>query len=104
MANFLYGSICLTDAIASGQAKKVVCKDGQTRVYLNVSVIERKSPKEFNGKTYTHFISCAPKQEERKEGVQYIIGDLQTNNPQPSMPTAEEIAQSPVATPNDLPF
>lgn len=104
MANRLYGSICLTDAIASGQAKKVLCKDGQTKVFLNISIVEKKQPQELNGKTYTHFVSCAPKQEERKEGVQYIIGDLQTYNPQPSTPTAEEIAQSPVATHDDFPF
>lgn len=102
--NLLYGSICLSDAIASGQAKKVLCKDGQTRVYLNISVVEKKQPQELNGKLYTHFVSCAPKQEERKEGVQYIIGDLQTYTPQLVTPSAEEIAQAPPADLNDLPF
>lgn len=65
----LTGSICLSD-IPREQMKKVVCKDGKERIYLNVAVIERKEPSQFG---HTHFITCAPKQEERKEGTQYIL-------------------------------
>lgn len=39
----LTGSICLSD-IPREQMKKVVCKDGKERIYLNVAVIERKEP------------------------------------------------------------
>lgn len=65
----LTGSICLSD-IPREQMKKVVCKDGKERIYLNVAVIERREPSQFG---HTHFITCAPKQEERKEGTQYIL-------------------------------
>lgn len=65
----LTGSICLSD-IFREQMKKVICKDGKEKIYLNVAVIERKEPSQFG---HTHFITCAPKQEERKEGIQYIL-------------------------------
>lgn len=106
MANFLYGSICLTDAIEAGQCKKVLCKDGKERVYLSIQVVEKKEAQVFNDKKYTHFVSCAPKQDERKDGVNYIIGDLQTYSPQPQSitPSPEEIQAAPPANFGDLPF
>lgn len=99
----LLGSICLSD-IPKEVMKKVMCKDGKERIFLNISVCERKTPATFGDKTYTHFISCAPKKDERKEGVNYFIGDLQTYEPQPRTPTAEQIANAPSVTDDDLPF
>lgn len=97
----LIGSICLSN-IPRSEMKKIMCKDGKERIFLNVAVIERKEKGQFGD---THFISCAPKQEERKEGMNYIIGDLKTWNPEPQMPTAEEIAAAqPIQGDDDLPF
>ena len=101
----LIGSICLSN-IPRSEMKKIMCKDGKERVFLNVAVVERKEPSQFGD---THFITCAPKKEERKEGVNYIFGDLKTWNPEPQMPTAEEIAAAPSIpltenTEDDLPF
>lgn len=84
--------------------KKVRCKDGKERVYLSISIVEKRQPQEMNGKLYTHFVSCAPKKEERDENTNYIIGDLQTYNPQPLTPTAEDIANAPAVEDGDLPF
>lgn len=85
--------------------KKVLCKDGKERIFLNIWVGERKEPATFGNNTYTHFVSCSPKKEERKEGVNYFLGDLQTYNPQPSTPTPEQIAVAPSVSPeDDLPF
>lgn len=53
----LYGSICLSD-IPTEQIKKVRCKDGKERLFLNIFVGERKEPSEFDGRRYTHFVSC----------------------------------------------
>lgn len=83
----LFGSICLSD-IPREQMKKVMCKDGKERIYLNIFIGEKKTPSTFDGKVFTHSVSCAPKKEERKEGVNYYIGDLQTYEPQPQA-TAE---------------
>ena len=100
----LIGSICLSD-IPREVMKKVMCKDGSQKIFVNIAVMERKEPATFGDRTYTHFISCFPKKEERKEGVNYFIGDLQTYNKQPSTPTAEQIEAAPaVSEDEDLPF
>ena len=100
----LYGSICLSE-IPRSQMKKVMCKDGKERIFLNIFVGEKKEPATFGNNTYTHFVSCAPKKEERIEGEQYFIGDLQTFNPQPSTPSPEQVASAPsVSMDDDLPF
>lgn len=100
----LIGSICLSD-IPRDVMKKVMCKDGSQKIFVNIAVMERKEPSTFGDRTYTHFISCAPKKEERKEGVNYFIADLQTYIPQPSTPTAEQIEVAPsVSEEDDLPF
>lgn len=63
-----YGSICLSDI------PKEVIKTGKNgKKYLNISIWEREKPSEWG---QTHTISCAPKKEERQEGVNYLIGDL----------------------------
>lgn len=97
----LLGSICLSD-IPRSEIKKVMCKDGKERMYLNIAVIERKEKGQYGD---THFISCAPRKEERKEGVNYIIGDLKTWEPVSLMPTTDEIASAPAVDDEDvLPF
>ena len=104
MSQLLIGSLCLSN-IPRSEMKKIKCKDGKERIFLNVAVVERKEKSQYGD---THFISCAPKKEERKEGVSYIIGDLKTWNPEPQMPTAEEIAAAPPMevseNEEDLPF
>lgn len=100
----LFGSICLSD-IPRSQMKKVMCKDGKERIYLNIFVGEKREPATFDGRTYTHYVSCAPKKEERKQDEQYYIGDLQTWQSAPSAPSEEQVAAAPSIGPeDDLPF
>lgn len=100
----LFGSICLSN-IPREQMKKVMCKDGVERIFVNVFIGEKKTPQELNGRVYTHSISCAPRKEERKDGVNYFFGDLQTYEPEPQGPTAEQIQAAPSVQPDDdLPF
>lgn len=97
----LSGSICLSD-IPREQMKKIMCKDGVERIYVNIAVIEMKEKSQFG---HTHFISCSPKKEERKEGVSYICGNLKEFVPQNTSPTPEDINNSPSVSPDDqLPF
>lgn len=99
--DILTGSICLTDIKNYPELIKVVsCKDGVTRKYLNISVIERKEPSQY-GKT--HFISCAPKKDERQDGKNYILGDLKRYEPKPQQAAAPTPAPTGNAT-DDLPF
>ncbi len=100
----LFGSICLSE-IPREQMKKVMCKDGKERIFVNIFIGEKKTPQTLGNQTYTHSVSCAPKKEERKEGTNYYIGDLQTYNPQPNTPTAEQINAAPsVSDDDELPF
>lgn len=109
--SLLSGSICLSD-IPKSQMRKVMCKDGKERIYLNVAVITKKQPQTFTSEngvahTYTHFITCAPKKEERIDGVNYILGDLETRTFTPQSPTPEDVANAPSIAPGknpDLPF
>lgn len=109
--SLLSGSICLSD-IPKSQMRKVMCKDSKERIYLNVAVITKKQPQTFTSEngvahTYTHFITCAPKKEERIDGVNYILGDLETRTFTPQSPTPEDVANAPSIAPGenpDLPF
>ena len=100
----LFGSICLSD-IPRSQMKKVLCKDGKEKIFLNIFIGEKKEPQTFGDRTYTHYVSCAPRKEERREGEQYYIGDLQTWQAAPSVPTPEQVQAAPSVRPeDDLPF
>lgn len=94
----LFGSICLTD-IPRELIKEVTLKDGTKKKYLNISIWERKQPTEFG---QTHNVSCMPKKEERKDGVNYYIGQLKPIVV--SSPSIEDIENSPSAPIDDLPF
>lgn len=83
----LIGSICLSD-IPHRLMKKVMCKDGKERVYLSLAVVERKSVGDHGD---THFISCEPRQEDRREGERYIIGNLKPLVFESNAPTEEQI-------------
>ncbi len=99
-----YGSICLSE-IPREQMKKVMCKDGKERIFLNIWIGEKKEPSVFGSNTYTHYVSCSPKKEERIEGKNYFLGDLQTYNPQPNIPSPEQVESAPsVSDADDLPF
>ena len=92
----LIGSICLSDI--PDELRK---KPDNGKIYVNISIIPRKEIGKYG---HTHFISCSPKQEERKEGVNYIIGDVKPLERKEQTPTPEEIDNAPVADPDDLPF
>ncbi|WP_349966460.1 hypothetical protein [Phocaeicola massiliensis] len=81
--------------------KKIKCKDGVERIYVNVAVIERKEKSQFG---HTHFITCSPKKEERVEGRNYICGDLKEFVPQGTSPSPEDINNAPSVSDDDLPF
>lgn len=99
----LTGSLCISD-IPRELIKKVKCKDGKERIYVNFAVIERKEPITFGDRTFTHFLTVAPRKEERKEGVNYIVADLQTYTNTTIAPSTVEIEAAPPINEGDLPF
>lgn len=114
MAKTIYGSIDLSKANKAGQVKKVTLRNGETHLFLQLAIIEKKEPKTFvddatgKSRTYTHFVTCAPPKDKQVEGTDYYIGDLQTYEPQPiEQPTREQIEASPAVEfedSTDLPF
>jgi hypothetical protein len=100
----LTGSICLSQ-IPKNLIKKVVCKDGQTRLYLNIAIFDRREKDKFGN---THVMTCAPaKKEERDPNVNYFIADLKEFVHVNVTPSPEEIESAPAMTTeesDDLPF
>lgn len=99
MAMKFVGSICLSD-IPKKEIKLIKCKDGVERYFLNVSIHENAKPKySDDGKLISdHFVSCAPKKEDRDENENYIIGNLRTweqRNIGDNAPSIEDINSAP---------
>ena len=91
----ILASICLSD-IPRDQIKEVTLKNGEKKLFLNIKIRERKELGKFGD---THFISCEPKKEERKEGVNYIIGNgKRWEAAKSNQPTAEDIANAPAVS------
>lgn len=101
----LHGSICLSE-IPKELIKKVVCKDGVTRAYLNIRIVERKDPVTFGDRTFTHFVGACINKDEQEAGKKYIWGDLRPYGQKPSFepPTVQELEAAPMADEDDLPF
>lgn len=97
MAQLKYlGSICLSDI-----PKDVIRKyDKNGKLYLSFAVMEREEPDKYGA---THFISCSPRKEERKEGVNYIIGDLKPFVQVSDRPSVDDINKA-AAGVEDLPW
>lgn len=91
-----YGSICLSDIAATGQAKKA----SNGKIYLNISIRERR---EVGERGDTHYITCAPKKDERVDGVNYIVGNIKPSEWE-RQPSPEDIANAPSADLSELIF
>lgn len=67
MAN-LYGSICLSDI-----PKELITTSKNGKKYLNIEVNELRQPSQYGA---THAVKMSVKKADRKEGVNYYIGNL----------------------------
>lgn len=103
MAN-LYGSICLSDI-----PKELITTSKNGKKYLNIEVNELRQPSQYGA---THAVKMSVKKADRKEGVNYYIGNLKpskfgNDEPTPQVATAPatEVAHIPEPTnDDDLPF
>lgn len=97
MAKLCYtGSIELT-AIPK-EVIKVVEKDGKKKMFLNFGVLEMDTPSKYGD---THCITCAPKKEEKKEGVNYLCGHLKPWVEKEKQEDPAVVAAAPVASESD---
>ena len=102
---FYTGSICLTDI-----PKELIATGNNGKKYLNIAIFANKDGANQWGNT--HYMTCAPKKEERVEGVNYIIGNLKERGGESAnlvdninAPKGEETAaQSASGSDDDLPF
>lgn len=67
MAN-LYGSICLTDI-----PRELITTSKNGKKYLNIEINELRQPSAYGA---THAVKLSVKKADRKEGVNYYIGNL----------------------------
>lgn len=101
----LTGSICLSDIpkelIKKVETKQIDPTTGKpiTKLYLSLAVMETQEPSKFGD---THFISCAPKKEERIEGRNYIIGNFKRWIPKTEHVTQEQINEAPGLSPEEI--
>lgn len=67
MAGF-YGSLCLSDI-----PKELITTGKNGKKYLNIEIGERRQPSQFGA---THYVKVSVKAEQKRDGVNYYIGDL----------------------------
>lgn len=107
MAN-LFGSICLSDI-----PKELITTAKNGKKYLNIEVKQMRQPSQYG---HTHTVKASVKRDERKDGVNYYIGNLKVskygndseahdNAPMGMvMPTPTDSEFTVPNDPNDLPF
>lgn len=102
MAGF-YGSLCLSDI-----PKELITVGKNGKKYLNIEIGERRQPSQFGA---THYVKASIKAGQKRDGVNYYIGDLKPSrydNNQPSLqaatPQASQQAFNQTDDDGDLPF
>lgn len=102
MAN-LFGSICLSDI-----PKELITIANNGKKYLNIEVKEMRQPSQYG---HTHTVKASVKKGERKDDVNYYIGNLKPSKfGNETAPQAAPAAATPEPQfdasndPNDLPF
>lgn len=91
----LYGSICLSDILG-----ELITTSKNGKKYLNIEVTELRQPSQYGA---THAVKMSVKKGDRKDGVNYYIGNLKPSkfgNDGAAAPTGAVTAPSAV---NDAP-
>ena len=102
----LFGSLCLSDI-----PRELIREGKNGKKYISIEVDERKTPSPYGD---THYVKAWCKAAERKEGVNYFIGELKPSKydapsapaqpaPQPQVP-AQEFLTPPMPDVDDVPF
>lgn len=100
----LYGSICLSDI-----PKELITESKNGKKYLNIEVTALRQPSQYGA---THAVKMSCKKADRKEGVNYYIGNLKPSKFGNEDATATQAAppviapqyEAPATNNNDLPF
>lgn len=73
--SYLWGSICLDD-IPPEQIKQVTFASGVVKRFVNIKVRRMDDPKVRNNNKFSYVITCEPRRDLQKPGVNYNIGEL----------------------------
>lgn len=100
----LYGSICLSDI-----PKELITESKNGKKYLNIEVTALRQPSQYGA---THAVKMSVKKADRKEGVNYYIGNLKPSKfgnedataTQTAPPVSAPQYEAPATNNNDLPF
>lgn len=100
----LYGSICLSDILG-----ELITESKNGKKYLNIEVTALRQPSQYGA---THAVKMSIKKADRKEGVNYYIGNLKPSKFGNEDATAIQVAppvsapqyEAPATNNNDLPF
>ena len=96
------GYLDLTN-LPKSQVKKVKFSDGKEHLIVNIAIFETEPSYNSEGKmTSDHYITCAPKKDERIKEEKYGIGKLLTWQQKPQDPTEEEVKAAPPMNNDDL--
>ena len=99
----LFGSLCLSDI-----PRELIREGKNGKKYISIEVDERKTPSPYGD---THYVKAWCKAAERKEGVNYFIGELKPSKydaptppaPQPQV-QAQDLLTQPAPDVDDVPF
>ena len=80
MPDYFWGSICL-DSIPEDVVRRVLCRDGVERRYVNIKVRKYYTPVIGGGTMFTHYVTCEPRHDMRMEGVNYKLGNWCAGKP-----------------------
>lgn len=100
----LYGSICLSDILG-----ELITESKNGKKYLNIEVTALRQPSQYGA---THAVKMSVKKADRKEGVNYYIGNLKPSKfgnedataTQAAPPVSASQYEAPATNNNDLPF
>lgn len=100
----LYGSICLSDILG-----ELITESKNGKKYLNIEVTALRQPSQYGA---THAVKMSVKKADRKDGVNYYIGNLKPSKfgnenaaaTQAAPPVSASQHEAPATNDNDLPF
>lgn len=90
----LFGSICLSDI-----PRELITTASNGKKYLRVEIRQRKDTDQYGN---THYVKAYGRKDQRRDGVNYYIGNLKPSQYMASVPAP--LTEAPAQTDGNLPF
>lgn len=92
--SYFWGSICLDD-IPPEQIKQVTFASGVVKRFVNIKVKKMPEVKVRNNNKFEYMVTCEPKSDLQKPGVNYKIGELCEPEYKPYSPDSGSVIVEP---------